>query len=551
MFERYELQPMNDGSFTIVLHLKRDLEEFAAEPGERNEGKRRQELEKGVREYVRERFPNSKVTRAKVMLGTALVAAIPLVGAAAAPAAFATGTDTGVASGSTADTQGATPGTTTATAGNATGDTGTTTTGGAVGQNTTDTSTTSETTGTETGTTTGGTTGTETGTTTGTETGTTTGGTTGTDTGTTTGTETGTTTGGTTGTDTGTTTGTDTGTTTGGTTGTDTGTTTGTVTGRTLTDLEGSYASKEIGELVSAGILTGYEDNTFRPNAEMTREEFATGLAKAAGLTIDMDAKSTFTDVSDWAQPYVAAVEKAGLMKGEETNSFGGRHEVTREQMATIFMRALGQPDLATTYATKNSTFVDNEDIADYAKPNIAMAQQLGFVVGNPAGDGAFKFEPTAHAERQAVALLLHKFYTNHTALAAQAADLVKAANTPGTTTGDTTTPGTTTGTDTGTVPAADTTTPATTGPDTGTAPAADTTTPATTGPDTGTAPAADTTTPATTGPDTGTAPAADTTTPATTGPDTGTAPAADTTTPATAGPDTGTVPAADTTTGT
>ncbi|KEO81922.1 S-layer homology domain-containing protein [Tumebacillus flagellatus] len=452
MFERYELQPMEDGSFTIILHLKRNLEEFAAEPGQRIkiEGKHRQTLENEVKEYVRERFPNSKVTRAKVMLGTAVVAAIPLLGATAAPAAFATGTDTGVASASTADTTGAQPGTTTATEGNATGDSGTTTTGGPTAMNSTDSSETAETSGTDT-TATAGTT--DTTTAQGSDTNTSNTGATGTTedmTGTAgggasagagTATETGTT-----GTDTAT--GTDNGTTGGDTTGTpgttteatgDTTGTTGTSTGaqRTLTDLGNSYASNEIAELVRAGVLTGYEDNTFRPSAEMTREEFATGLAKAAGLDVDMNAKSNFTDVSDWAQPYVAAVIKAGFMVGEEQNSFGGGHQVTREQMVTTFMRALGQPNLADTYTNQTSTFVDTADMSDYAKPNIALAQQLGFVVGMSAGDGKYKFDPQAHAERQAIALLLHKFYNNHTALAAQAAALVQGPDTP---TGDPTT---------------------------------------------------------------------------------------------------------------
>jgi hypothetical protein len=311
--------------------------------------------------------------------------------------------------------------------------------------------------------------------------------------------------------------------------------------------------------LVNAGVLTGYPDASFRPNAQMSREEFAVSLAKAAGLTVDRNATSTFTDVAGWAQPYVAAVVAAGLMHGEEANSFGGSNPVTREQMVTTFVRALGQPTIAGTF-TASPNFVDNAAMSDYAKASIAVAQQIGLVKGMDAGNGTFKFEPTANAERQAVAMLLHKYFNNHEDLTKKAADVVTAAatpTTPGTTTGGTET-GTTppAGTDTGTTPpATGTDTGTTTGTDTGTTPpAGGTDTGTTTGTETGTTPpAGGTDTGTTTGTETGTTPpAGGTDTGTTTGTETGTTPpAGGTDTGTTTGTDTGTeagTPAGDTT---
>lgn len=86
MFQRHQLE-QNGDSYTITLYLDPSLTEFADDLGQNDKGTQ-EKLTESVRNYVNEKFPNLKVTAAKVMLGSMLVASVPL-GAMTAQAAEA------------------------------------------------------------------------------------------------------------------------------------------------------------------------------------------------------------------------------------------------------------------------------------------------------------------------------------------------------------------------------------------------------------------------------------------------------------------------------
>ena len=109
----------------------------------------------------------------------------------------------------------------------------------------------------------------------------------------------------------------------------------------TLIDIGDSYAKTEIEKLVELGIINGYEDHTFKPKSNITREEFAVLICKAFELDLYPVASSKFTDVSDWARPYVGALVIYNFTKGTGERTFGAQDPITREQMATFFVRAM------------------------------------------------------------------------------------------------------------------------------------------------------------------------------------------------------------------
>lgn len=183
-----------------------------------------------------------------------------------------------------------------------------------------------------------------------------------------------------------------------------------------LTDLGNSYAAKEIQALVDAGIIAGYGDHTFHPAATMTRQEFATMLAKTLKLPDDPTASAKFTDVEEWAKPYVGALVTASLTSGASPTTFGANDPITREQLAAFFIRALGRSEQAKNYSLI-STFQDENKTSDYAKPLIALSQHIGFILGSQDKAGNWLFDPQGKAERQAVARLSYEFYTKADAL--------------------------------------------------------------------------------------------------------------------------------------
>lgn len=178
-----------------------------------------------------------------------------------------------------------------------------------------------------------------------------------------------------------------------------------------FTDIGGSYAKTEIQALANEGIINGYKDNTFKPTQEITREEFAKLLCKAIGLKENAEASKQFTDVSDWARPYVGALYKEGITTGIGDTTFGAKNKLTREQMATFFIRAMNIESKAKQLyrmGILKSNFNDEAQIDEYAKANVAFAQTIGFI----KGDGK-NFYPDRNADRQAVARLIYELMFN------------------------------------------------------------------------------------------------------------------------------------------
>jgi hypothetical protein len=95
----------------------------------------------------------------------------------------------------------------------------------------------------------------------------------------------------------------------------------------------GTWAQKAVAQAVQAGVINGYEDGTFRPDAEITRTEMAEMLAKALGQTVDTNATTGFADDKDipaWAKGAVAAIKKLSLVEGKGNNEFAPDAKTTR-----------------------------------------------------------------------------------------------------------------------------------------------------------------------------------------------------------------------------
>jgi len=175
----------------------------------------------------------------------------------------------------------------------------------------------------------------------------------------------------------------------------------------TFTDLDRSFAKQHIIKLAQDGYIDGYRNPngtySFKPEQEITRQEFAKMLVKAVGLEEKPEA-CIFTDVADWAKGYVGALYEAEITKGISATKYGANLNLNREQMATFFVRAMGMEQRANDSNPK-STFSDRWEISDYAQKNVAFAQQIGLI--NGVGNNEFK--PEKPTQRQEVARLMYE----------------------------------------------------------------------------------------------------------------------------------------------
>lgn len=111
--------------------------------------------------------------------------------------------------------------------------------------------------------------------------------------------------------------------------------------GENFTDVNNSdwyYNDVCIG--AKAGYIKGYEDGTFRPNSPITREEASKILATV--LNLKGDGKLGFTDsnkISDWAKDAVDALSDNGMISGYEDNTFRPNNNITRAESVSLLSR--------------------------------------------------------------------------------------------------------------------------------------------------------------------------------------------------------------------
>lgn len=168
----------------------------------------------------------------------------------------------------------------------------------------------------------------------------------------------------------------------------------------TFTDLPDTHwAYNSVNILAANFILNGYLDGTFKPEANITRAEFAKIIVSATD-TLDAYAKSSFSDVSvdDWYYYYVSSAYKEGFIKGYPDGTFRPNDYITRADICTIVSRCLGSPT-----SLSGVTFEDDMLIPSYAKIPVYALVKLGII--NGMGDG--KFAPTAFATRAQTAKII------------------------------------------------------------------------------------------------------------------------------------------------
>ena len=100
------------------------------------------------------------------------------------------------------------------------------------------------------------------------------------------------------------------------------------------------WAANYIGYMEQFGIVRGYSNGTFRPNAPITRAEFAAICCRFEQLT---DGAAAFTDVpaSHWAAKSIAYAATRGWVTGYADGTFKPGNNITRAEVAAVTCRLL------------------------------------------------------------------------------------------------------------------------------------------------------------------------------------------------------------------
>ncbi len=163
------------------------------------------------------------------------------------------------------------------------------------------------------------------------------------------------------------------------------------------------WAKPYIDALSSRGLITGFEDGSFRPDAEVTRAQTANIVSRTFDLTADKEILE-FSDVSPdyWARESIGEVVRGGFMTGFPDDTFAPGEAVTRAQAFTTLVTGL-EVETPTNVQASLDRYSDANNIPNWANEKVAAATSAGFVVNHPDISELNPTQPTTRAELSAM----------------------------------------------------------------------------------------------------------------------------------------------------
>lgn len=152
-----------------------------------------------------------------------------------------------------------------------------------------------------------------------------------------------------------------------------------------LTDVATNHwAATEIAYCVKEGIIKPYSDGSFRPETTVKRSEFNSMLLRALGhLPVEITDKNTFKDLNNnyWAYSDILKSEQLGLLYGYPDKTFKPEALITKAEVASIISHITKK---SVENVGILNQFTDGDDVPDWGKNQFAKSVELGIYVNYP-----------------------------------------------------------------------------------------------------------------------------------------------------------------------
>lgn len=157
------------------------------------------------------------------------------------------------------------------------------------------------------------------------------------------------------------------------------------------------WARTAINGLAMRGMISGRDQYTFDPNANITRAEYCQILMGAINA-LGANGESTFADVPSTAWYYnaVSVASQLGIVSGYGDGNFGPNDLITRQDMALMTYKTAQIMNKSLEPVNAEITFEDSHEIADYAFEAVMTLQKAGIINGMTDTT----FEPLSNATR-------------------------------------------------------------------------------------------------------------------------------------------------------
>ena len=182
------------------------------------------------------------------------------------------------------------------------------------------------------------------------------------------------------------------------------------------TDTKDNWARDAIQAMSQAGYLSGYSDNTFKPSAQITREQAAAIYGKVLQHNLneqelaDIVTKESATSYSDveadrWSNSAIKLVSAAGVMQGTSKTAFTPSKTMNREEFVASAASLAKKLNITTPVKTEKIRFKDEDSISlDYVADINYMAER-GIVTSGTTEN----FNPKQPVTRAQAATILNR----------------------------------------------------------------------------------------------------------------------------------------------
>ena len=173
----------------------------------------------------------------------------------------------------------------------------------------------------------------------------------------------------------------------------------------TFNDIQNDGHKEYIEALAKRHIIKGINEESFNPNASISRAQFAVMIARAMNLEAEEETK--FNDVKgQWYESAVQALAEVEIIKGKNPETFDPDQPLTRQQAALMVTRLLEFAGVELPAVdSEKLPFNDLEEVSESAKQQVAIVYALGIFTGKEDGS----FDPTGELTRSQMAKVLYK----------------------------------------------------------------------------------------------------------------------------------------------
>ncbi len=179
-----------------------------------------------------------------------------------------------------------------------------------------------------------------------------------------------------------------------------------------FTDIEDKSIEmqKAIKYISAKGIVSENYFDEFKPDDEITRAEITTLLIKALGK-YDINADGNFNDVTskDWYFAAAGSAKESNIIDGYADNTFRGMNNILKNEFTVLSSNTIVEEMgyYGVNDVSEYLTYSDNDDIRDWSKESIALATREGLVIPKTNN----KFDAEKPMTRGEAAVVIYRIF--------------------------------------------------------------------------------------------------------------------------------------------